>query len=370
MKSNLLIDSRKRSFQPLGFSRPKQITGSKTDRNKFLGKEDERVYGDRFPSGFRKLKLLGKGGCALVWLGENARTGQKVAVKQVSRSNGSNVVESCKREIYFGQLLSDVSHPAVENIAKFLDFKNERHDLWAMFEVGGTSLSKALFTLKGEFLKGERVYQIHHGPLYTEFVENPQRFKAFIRELLAILDLLASLNIVHSDLKPDNILVEEENQSMKVVDFGSAFSYLGSGGISTATPEYMPPEALVLAHGPGNHISKLQDLSHPWSFDMWSTGMILLEIATGIPLWMSLKSRVCKHGKMVTCKGLLGASGRDPNTILKLQQEIVGRVEETLRKHSAFQVQNDFVYLLQRMLAWKPSERISPREALEHPFLT
>ena len=40
--------------------------------------------------------------------------------------------------------------------------------------------------------------------------------------------------------------------------------------------------------------------------------MILLEIVTGIPLWMSLKSRVCKMGKQVACKGLLGASGRDP----------------------------------------------------------
>ena len=74
----------------------------------------------------------------------------------------------------------------------------------------------------------------------------------------------------------------------------------------------MPPEALAIAHSPGDHIQTLAGISQPWSFDIWSLGMILMEILTGVPLWMSLKSRVVRMGRSVSCKGLLGASGRDP----------------------------------------------------------
>ena len=130
-----------------------------------LSKEDEKVYGDRCPSGFRKIKLLGRGGCAVVWLGENYVTGQQVALKQVSRQSGSGAVESCKREIFFGKLLKEIQHPAMDSIAKLLSSKVEKSDLWAIFEVGGSSLSKSLFQLKGEFIKSERMYNPAPTPL-------------------------------------------------------------------------------------------------------------------------------------------------------------------------------------------------------------
>lgn len=128
------------------------------------------------------------------------------------------------------------------------------------------------------------MYMIQHPALFKEFSEI-RVLKDFIRELLKVLEFLSDLKIVHSDLKPDNILVNTEKYlGMKLIDFGSAYNFLGSGAINTATPEYMPPEALEIAHCPGDHISHLASISEPWSFDIWSAGMIILEIISGVPL--------------------------------------------------------------------------------------
>lgn len=52
------------------------------------------------------------------------------------------------------------------------------------------------------------------------------------------------MSIVHSDIKPDNILLEinkteDSFTNVKLIDFGSAFYYDEIGSISAATPEYM-----------------------------------------------------------------------------------------------------------------------------------
>lgn len=60
-------------------------------------------------------------------------------------------------------------------------------------------------------------------------------------------------------------------------------------------------------------------------FDMWSLGSILVEILSGFPLWLSLKSRVLtKDGRSIVNFGLFGVAGRDNAKILKKQTEVMG----------------------------------------------
>lgn len=372
MRSSLMLDRRRKNDSILIVKR--EEPKAKAVKNTFLSKDDEKTYGDRFPSGYKKLKLLGRGGCAVVWLGEDP-TGNRVAVKQVSRLNGINAagsVEACKREVYFAREISKMRHPSLGNIARLIDTKTDKSDLWAIFELGGMSLSKALFELKGEFIRSERVYRIEHMPLYQEFLRNQNSFKKFITEMLGAIDLLSGLNIVHSDLKPDNILVNIRNDSfdsIKLIDFGSAYLFTEGSTLATSTPEYMPPEALEIAHEPGSRVSILQEISHPWSFDIWSLGMIILEIISGVPLWMSLKTKVIRGGRVSFTKGLLAVTGRDPSQILRQQQVIMSNLSETIYKCATMSVDSELYDLLEQMLAWDPSYRISPRAALRHPYL-
>eukprot|EP00829_Urostomides_striatus_P019534 TRINITY_DN7610_c0_g1_i1.p4 TRINITY_DN7610_c0_g1~~TRINITY_DN7610_c0_g1_i1.p4 ORF type:complete len:112 (-),score=23.77 TRINITY_DN7610_c0_g1_i1:455-790(-) len=73
-----------------------------------LTEEENKIYGNRIPHGFSKVSLLGKGGCALVWLGNKCETGKKVAIKQFAKLNGfksQSDVESFNVEIEIGRLL-------------------------------------------------------------------------------------------------------------------------------------------------------------------------------------------------------------------------------------------------------------------------
>lgn len=52
-------------------------------------------------------------------------------------------------------------------------------------------------------------------------------------------------------------------------------------------------------------------------FDIWSLGSILVEVLSGFPLWLSLKSRVITaEGRSVVNYGLFGVAGRDNKKIM------------------------------------------------------
>jgi len=46
-----------------------------------LTDEEKAIYGLRCPAGYKKLSVLGRGGCALVWAGHSEQTNTKVAIK-------------------------------------------------------------------------------------------------------------------------------------------------------------------------------------------------------------------------------------------------------------------------------------------------
>lgn len=125
---------------------------------------------------------------------------------------------------------------------------------------------------------------------------------------------------------------------------------------------------------------KLNDFAEmSYIVDMWSLGSILVEILSGFPLWLSLKSRVTSvEGRSVVNYGLFGVAGRDNGKILKKQLEILSGGLSTLMKtlKQAFDFTGQcwltdraFLHLLEQMLSMNAQTRINPIEVLEHPFL-
>jgi len=120
---------------------------------------------------------------------------------------------------------------------------------------------------------------------------------------------------------------------VKVIDFGSSFDFSkANSAIELTTPEYLPPEVLEfiefkkmnMGHAYNDEVKQKLNIEGKlwqWSIDVWSLGVILLEVVMGYPIWMSYKGRIINnHTKMSSSVmlGLFGVSGREPRKISKI----------------------------------------------------
>lgn len=377
--------------------------------------DDCAEYSDRFLPGYEKTQLLGRGACAVVWLAVPSGSRTPVAIKQVAKGTTGKKksdTDAARKEILFGSYffeaggepkVSPKQNPGIAHIAKLLDYVETKRDIWMVMEFGGTSLTKMAYEIKGEFHRGERLYKVVHLPLYESMKRDPRVLKAVLRQLLSALCLFSEHRVVHSDIKPDNILIDEDDRShirARFIDLGSAFSFDAPSSLSVATPEYMPHEGLEVcavgrnlgvggarmtlgsrAAGGGpaagaKSVDSLQRQSQPWSFDMWSLGSILLEMGLGTPLWLSYKCRVASDQRNNAAGlGLFAVPGRDPEKILLRQADAICQrgLAAVLRGAPGVPLEGGGEFngldLLERMMAWDPLERISPHEALAHPWL-
>jgi dual specificity tyrosine-phosphorylation-regulated kinase 2/3/4 len=334
-----------------------------------------------------------RGGCALVWLARDRNKNCVVAVKQFARNSttkSKSDIESCRVELQVGKMLFHMDgtpkvfeklFTGIKYIAALKGFLSHTYDHWLLNEVGGSSLNKLLFHVKGEFYRGERLYFIRHLPFYERIVQNPSILKKLMRKLLKGIIVFSHKKIIHCDLKPDNILLEVDEdriESVKIIDFGSAFFYEEASNLRLSTPEYLSPECLYYLDNQHlfnntetyhqNSIELCKRI-HPWSVDIWSLGCIMLEILTGFPLWISYKCRTINGKKNIISTGLFGVSGRVGSKIMAKQQEVVKNLRHTLIKYNSFLHSKELIDLLKKMLDLDPLERISPVAALDHPFL-
>lgn len=77
-------------------------------------------------------------------------------------------------------------------------------------------MGNALYELKSEQYNNEKMYRIYYRDFYTRIKNNQNELRKIILDVAKALELLSENNIVHSDLKTENILVklktEEEIQ--------------------------------------------------------------------------------------------------------------------------------------------------------------
>lgn len=112
------------------------------------------------------------------------------------------------------------------------------------------------------------VRKFYQENLKNEDIMNEKFFKNMVRQLLKGVNYIHSKNFIHRDLKTDNLLFDQENQVLKISDFGFCrnLSFDKKPYTDVGTLYYKPPELLL-----GN-------LCYGTSFDVWSVGIIIIEL--------------------------------------------------------------------------------------------
>ena len=357
------------------------------DENKpiTLTKDEQVIYGDRAMKGYSKIKLLGKGGYGVVWackknLDENM---QIYAVKQTSKKNVAShlkedILQISKNEI---NVLKKLNEDECDLIPKIYETYEDSSDIWFSFEKGGISLSSLSFNIKGIFEKGERIYQIQKGEFLIMLFKNLSQFKFFVKKIIEGIDYINKKGIIHSDIKPENILVQfninnepEKNleiNSVKIVDYGSAFYLENKSPLITNTPEYLCPEIMT---NNKDFIKEINNGNYINSIDIWSFGISLLELCLCCPIWMSYKTKNVINGKINYSMGYFGCKGRDENKIYQKQIDLSKNLNKILKNSLIYMFdeknKNNFVDLLGKMLCFDYTKRITTQEALNHPFFS
>jgi len=89
----------------------------------------------------------------------------------------------------------------------------------------------------------------------------------------------------------------------------------------------MPPEILnyILFQNKLEYdeamLKKMEKYLNPWTIDIWSLGCIILEIVSGLPLWMSIPTKI--EGVNQKVSGLFAVKGRLFNKIISKQIDVV-----------------------------------------------
>ncbi|CAD8148760.1 unnamed protein product [Paramecium octaurelia] len=365
-------------FQSVGIKQ-NQANDPKTFIQQFeLTIEEWDKFGNRFPFGFQREKLLGRGGFSLIWLAKEQKGGALCAVKQIPRKSKH---ETHFKELAFitqffnkgGQIKSQYQqNEGIKNLCKMLDYVIDPHDVFIMYEVCGYSLGTQLY----DFESLNNSYKLIPQKLSLLFKQFPVFLLKFIKRITSTIDLLVKTGWVHSDIKSENILISYGQQDVeyKIIDYGSSFKFVEVfEKFSMATPEYMSPEMLtfILRENQMSYdnqlIESLVNYDKSWVIDIWGLGCVVLEIISGLPLWMSYDTQVINYkGQKVMAQGLFAVTGRSFSKIVEKQIKILTNLEFVLREqnYSGIQVSPLLTQLLKGMLAINPKQRYSPQQIL------
>ncbi|KAL9266269.1 Serine/threonine-protein kinase AFC2-like protein [Drosera capensis] len=219
------------------------------------------------------------------------------------------------------------------------------------------------------------------------------------RQLLECVAFMHEMHLIHTDLKPENVLLVSpeyikipeykgssrspkdtmykrvpKSSAIKVIDFGSTTYERADQSYTVSTRHYRAPEVIL---GLG------------WSYpcDIWSVGCILVELCSGEalfqthenlehlammervlgPLPSQMLRKVDSRGEKYLRRGRLdwpeGANSRESiRAVMKLP-----RLQNLVMQHVDHSA-GDLIHLLQGLLKYDPSQRLTAREALRHPF--
>lgn len=347
--------------------------------------DDEGNYvitvGEMFGNRYTIQELLGAGTFGQVVRAQDVASQSQVAIKIV-KSKRSAWIQVMK-ELSILRYISDKGED--HNVVNLLTYFMYKNHLCLVLELLSLNLRDLLEQRKNVGI-----------PL--------PELRGMTQQLLQALSFLSRINVIHCDVKPENIVLRNLSQmDVKLIDFSASCRTFDSSLLVkyVQTRMYRSPEVVL-------------GLSYGVSIDMWSLACVFVELYTGQPLFYGSSQREVLQctveilgmipDKMLDRSTnqipLIILNGRqkqgqlkddNPNSIEATPHSIypsdnpVASLTETIMQRRAASLEGkeseqddevslpeealQFVDLVYQMLAFDPEQRVKPSRALEHPFL-
>jgi len=329
--------------------------------------EGHLIYrnGDVLQSRYRVMSTLGEGTFGKVVKVKDLDKDEMIALKIIK--NVEKYREAAKLEINVLEKLNEKDPQGKNLCVQMLDWFDYHGHICIAFEMLGLSVF--------DFLK-ENNYQAY--PL--------EQVRHMGSQLCQSVSFMHSTKLTHTDLKPENILFVDsahdvrynvkkkrdqrivKDSEIRLIDFGSATFDHEHHSTVVSTRHYRAPEVLL-------------ELGWSQPCDVWSIGCILFELYLGFTLFQTHDNR--EHLAMM--ERILGPIPYRMSQKTKTKYFYRGRLDWDEKTSAARYVRdnckplkrymqtNDAEHaqlfdLIQRMLEYEPTQRITLKEALRHPF--
>ncbi|KAI1719450.1 protein kinase domain-containing protein [Ditylenchus destructor] len=194
---------------------------------------------------YKLLKTIGKGNFAKVKLAKHIPTGIEVAIKIIDKTalNHSSL-QKLFREV---KIMKQLDHP---NIVKLYQVMETEQTLYLVME----------YASGGEVFD----YLVAHGRM------KEKEARAKFRQIVSAVQYLHSKNVIHRDLKAENLLLDGD-MNIKIADFGFSNQFSAGNKLDTfcGSPPYAAPELFQGKKYDGPEV------------DVWSLGVILYTLVSG-----------------------------------------------------------------------------------------
>jgi serine/threonine protein kinase/tetratricopeptide (TPR) repeat protein len=208
---------------------------------------EDLTTGSTFAGRYQVIEELGQGGMGKVYKVHDTKVGEKIALKLIRPEAG---LDKKSLERFSNEL----------KLARKIRHKN----VCQMFDLGE---DQGVRYITMEYVHGEDLRQLIRkvGRL------SPGQAIGIARQICDGLEEAHKLSVVHRDLKPQNIMLDDDGNA-RIMDFGIARSLTGKSitgaGVLIGTPEYMSPEQVE-----GKDVDQRSDI--------YSLGVILYEMVAG-----------------------------------------------------------------------------------------
>ena len=288
---------------------------------------------------FTAISIIGKGTFGIVYIAKKENCDEILAIKRVLQDKRYH-----NREL---EILKELNHPNIINLRHFfytkIEKEKDKEELYlnCVCDYLPTTLSRILSI------------NYQSGKQLDAFIS-----KLYAYQMLLSLKYIHSVGVTHRDIKPQNILIDQKTNVLKLCDFGSAKKLVpGQKSLAYICSRYYRAPELIF--GSTNYDSQI---------DVWSMGCVIAELVLERPLFPGNSP----SDQLVEIIKILGTPSKED--ILSMNPQFKDHKFPDIKPtpwgkiYRNRKIPPHFEDLLNKLLVYDPKKRLTAEKALEHEY--